>query len=106
MPIADFLFVFHYNFCSSLTVKKLLSFSLWWDLPIKGEIFGVLGAGDPQNLKCGDCNPQKAHLWVIPSLLSVNASKSVHGFDQAAIPRNQKEKKNKSHHLHISPNFA
>ena len=69
--VADFLFVFHYNFFLSLTVKKLLSFSFWLDLPIQGEILGVLGAGDPQNLKCGDCNPQKAHSWVMPSLLSV-----------------------------------
>ena len=49
------------TFCLSLTVKKLLSFSFWLDLHIQGEILGVLGAGDPRNLNCGDFNPQKAH---------------------------------------------
>ena len=59
---------------------------------------GVLGAGGPQNLNCGDCNPQKAHLWIIPSRLSIYTSKSVHGFGLAAFPRKRKkENKKKSH---------
>ena len=89
------------TFCPSLTVKKLLSFSFWLGFAYKGRNFGVLGAGDPQNLKCGDCNPQKAHLCVISSLLSVYTLKSVHGFGQAAFPR-----KKKSHKEHILPNFT
>ena len=56
-------------------------------MPRQGEILGVLGAGGPQNLNCGDCDPQKAHLWVIPSRLSIYTSKSVHGFGLAAFPR-------------------
>ena len=60
-PVDDFLYVFITTFCLSLTVKKLLSFSFWQDLPRQGDILGILGAGDPQNLNCGDFNPQKAH---------------------------------------------
>ena len=66
---------------------------------------GVFGAGDPQNLKCGDCNPQKAHMWVMPGFLSVYTLKSVHGFGQAAFPR-KKRKEKKSHKEHIWPNFT
>ena len=67
----------------------------------KGRNFGGFEAGDPKNLNNGDCNPQKAHLQVIPSLLSVYASKSVHGFGLGAFPRKKekrkKENKKKSH---------
>ena len=83
------------TFYLSLTVKKLLSFSFWLGFAYKGRNFGVLGAGDPQNLICGDCNPQKAHMCVISSLLSAYTLKSVHGFGQAAFPR--KKEKKKSH---------
>ena len=43
-------------------------------------------------MNCGDCDPQKAHLLVIPSRLSIYTSKSVHGFGLAAFPRKKKKK--------------
>ena len=92
------------TFCLSLTVRKLLSFSFWLDLPIQGEILGVLGAGGLRNLNYGDFNPQKAHPLVIPSLLGVYALKSVQGFGQAAIPRKKRKKSHtRSIFGHISP---
>ena len=57
-----------------------------------GRYFGGFGGRRPQNLNYGDCNPQKAHPWVISSLLGVYALKSVNGFGQAAIPRKKVKK--------------
>ena len=76
------------TFC--LSVKKLLSFSFSQGFAYTERNLGVLGAGDPQHLNCGACNPQKAHMWVIPSRLSIYTSKSVHGFGLAAFPRKKK----------------
>jgi hypothetical protein len=46
---------------------RFQNFLAWARLDKTGRF---TGKGYPQNLKYGDCNPQKAHLQVIPNLLS------------------------------------
>ena len=71
--MANFLFVFHYNFLPISYRSKVIKLFIMVGFAYKGRHFGGFGAGDPQNLKCGDCNPQKAYMWVIPSRLSVES---------------------------------
>ena len=47
-------------FVISYRLKVIQHVSFGWDLPIPGQILGIWGPGDPQNLNYGDSNPQKA----------------------------------------------
>src|SRR5208282_2192599 len=76
---------FHCNLLSiSYHLKVIRHVSFGWDLPIPGQMLGIWGPGDPQNLNCGDSNPQKALPQAKLRRLSYYTSKSAGSFCQTA----------------------
>ena len=74
-----------------LTVQKLLTFLFSIGNALRWPKIGVFGPLKGENLKVKLFNPQKAHVYTIPRLLSHFGWESVHAFDQDAFPRNKKK---------------